>query len=271
MPELPEVETTRRGLEPWLVGKRVRKVQVAEPRLRWPVDPQLPALLQGRTLLAIERRAKYLLFRFKHGTLIGHLGMSGSMRITKPQDETRKHDRVYIEFSGARQLRFHDPRRFGFLLWTEQDPALHPRLRKLGPEPLGPAFDGATLADAARGRRVAAKSLLMDPAVVVGVGNIYANEALFRAGIRPSRPAGRIARARWDRLAVEVREVLASAIEQGGTTLRDFLGSDGEPGYFVQQLQVYDRGGEPCRRCEGTVRRTVIGQRATHFCPGCQS
>lgn len=270
MPELPEVETTRRGLEPWLVGRKVRRVEVRESRLRWPVDPELASKLRRRELLAIERRAKYLLFRFRNGTLIGHLGMSGSMRIAPPTEALRKHDHLSIDFGEEFELRYHDPRRFGFLLWTEDDPAQHPRLRDLGPEPLGEEFDGAYLAGKARGRKLSTKAFLMDSKVVVGVGNIYANEALHRAGIRPSRAAGRVAAARWDCLATEVRAVLREAIEDGGTTLRDFLGSDGEPGYFVQNLRVYDRAGEACPACGAPIRRSVIGQRATYFCASCQ-
>lgn len=270
MPELPEVETTRRGLTRWLVGRKVRRVEVREPRLRWPVEPELAGILRRRQLLALERRAKYLLFRFRHGTLIGHLGMSGSMRIAPPCEELRKHDHVRIDFGEERELRYHDPRRFGFLLWTEQDPLLHPRLCKLGPEPLEEEFDGSYLAARAQGRRLAVKAFVMDPQIVVGVGNIYASEALHRAGVRPSRAAGRIASARWDRLANEIRAVLSEAIQDGGTTLRDFLGSDGEPGYFVQNLRVYDRAGEPCLGCGRKIQRSVIGQRATYFCSGCQ-
>lgn len=271
MPELPEVETTRRGLQPHLVGKRVGKVEVLESRLRWPVPAELPKLLRARTLLAIDRRAKYLLFRFSHGTLIGHLGMSGSMRLCKSETSLRKHDHLRMRFGGGLELRYHDPRRFGFLLWTADAPKLHPRLSSLGPEPLGDSFDGAHLARAAQGRRIAVKPFLMDNKVVVGVGNIYANEALFRAGIRPGRAAGRISGPRYERLGHEVRAVLAEAIEQGGTTLRDFLGSDGEPGYFVQKLAVYDRAGEACRNCEARVQRVVLGQRASYYCPSCQS
>jgi formamidopyrimidine-DNA glycosylase len=270
VPELPEVETTRRGLTPLLTGKRVGKVEVLDSRLRWPVPKDLSTLLKGRTLRTIDRRAKYLLFRFSHGTLIGHLGMSGSMRVCPPSTALRKHDHVRIGFGRGLEFRYHDPRRFGFLLWTTQPAELHPRLIQLGPEPLGPDFDGSHLASVAAGRKIAVKPFLMDNQVVVGVGNIYANEALFRAGIRPSRAAGRIAAARWDRLAVEVREVLTEAIHDGGTTLRDFLHSDGEPGYFEQNLQVYDREGQPCCKCQGPIRRAVLGQRASYFCPRCQ-
>lgn len=270
MPELPEVETTRRGLAPQLTGKRVGKVEVLDARLRWPIPENLAGVLRGRCLRAIDRRAKYLLFRFSHGTLIGHLGMSGSMRVCAPATALRKHDHVRIGFGRDLEFRYHDPRRFGFLLWTEQPAELHPRLVKLGPEPLGPDFDGGHLARAAAGRKIAVKPFLMDNQVVVGVGNIYANEALFRAGIRPSRAAGRIAAARWDRLAVEVQAVLAEAIAEGGTTLRDFENSDGEPGYFVQSLQVYDREGQPCSQCSGPIQRAVLGQRASYYCPRCQ-
>jgi formamidopyrimidine-DNA glycosylase len=270
VPELPEVETTRRGLAPLLTGKRVGKVEVLDPRLRWPVPTNLGSLLRGRSLRAIDRRAKYLLFRFSNGTLIAHLGMSGSMRVCAPTTALRKHDHVRIGFGRELEFRYHDPRRFGFLLWTEQPAELHPRLVKLGPEPLGQEFDGSHLARTAAGRKIAVKPFLMDNQVVVGVGNIYANEALFRAGIRPSRAAGKIASTRWDRLAIEVKNVLAEAIQDGGTTLRDFLNSDGEPGYFVQKLQVYNREGQPCNECGGPIQRSVLGQRASYFCPRCQ-
>jgi formamidopyrimidine-DNA glycosylase len=268
MPELPEVETTRRGIAPHLLGQVIRGAIVRQPRLRWPV-PDLQGLLGGQRVQTVERRAKYLLLGFTRGTLIIHLGMSGSLRILPADSPPRPHDHVDLLF-GRHCLRLHDPRRFGAMLWAEGDPLAHPRLRGLGPEPLSAAFDGACLHQAARGRRVAIKSLLMDGKVVVGVGNIYATEALFRAGIHPNRAAARVSRARLDRLAGEVKAVLGQAIERGGTTLRDFLNESGEPGYFAQELFVYGRAGEPCKRCGTPILTRQIGQRASAFCPKCQ-
>lgn len=270
MPELPEVETTRLGLAPALVGRTLRTMAIHDSRLRWPVDSRLPQLLKGRKLLGLDRRAKYLLFRFSHGTLIGHLGMSGSMRVCPSSEALRKHDHVCLRFSRDCELRYHDPRRFGFLLWTEQAAEQHPRLANLGPEPLGENFDGATLARAAARRSIAVKPFLMDASVVVGVGNIYASESLFRAGIHPTRSVSRIATQRWQKLAAHVREVLAEAIKDGGTTLRDYRNSEGELGYFAQNLRVYERAGQPCVRCSTPIRRMVQAQRATYFCAKCQ-
>lgn len=268
MPELPEVETTRRGIAPHLAGQRIDSAVARTARLRWPLPP-LAELLAGATVRAVERRAKYLLLRFDHGTLIVHLGMSGSLRIVDRDSPARPHDHVDLVF-GRRCLRLHDPRRFGAMLWTDQDPLRHPRLRDLGPEPLGDQFDGDRLAQAARGRRVAIKNLIMDGHVVVGVGNIYATEALFLAGIHPGRSSRRIAQARLERLAGAIKGILGYAIERGGTTLRDFLNESGEPGYFAQELLVYGRAGEPCKRCGATIRSRRIGQRASAYCPHCQ-
>lgn len=268
MPELPEVETTRRGIAPHVLQRVVSGAVVRQPQLRWAV-PDLAALLTGRTVDAVERRAKYLLIRFAHGTLIIHLGMSGSLRVVPVDSPPRPHDHVDLQF-GSHCLRLHDPRRFGAVLWTTGDPLDHPRLRDLGPEPLSAAFDGAHLHRAARGRRTAIKSLLMDGRIVVGVGNIYATEALFRAGIHPQRASQRVSRQRLDVLAGEVKTVLAHAIERGGTTLRDFVNETGEPGYFAQELLVYGRAGEPCRRCSAIILTRQIGQRASAYCPRCQ-
>lgn len=271
MPELPEVETTRAGLAPHLVGSRVLRVEVREARLRWPVPEGLAQFLTGARLERLERRAKYLLFHFDRGTLIGHLGMSGSMRLVEPEVPWRTHDHVALTFEGPRQLRLNDPRRFGSLHWSTQEAlAGHFLMKHLGPEPLGDDFDGARLHGLARGRRAPVKAFLMDAKVVVGVGNIYANEALYRAGVHPLRAAGRISRARFDALAAAVRSVLGEAVAMGGTTLRDFVGSDGNPGYFRQSLDVYGRGGEPCRGCGGTLREVRLGQRTTVYCPRCQ-
>jgi len=268
MPELPEVETTRRGIEPHLLGQTIRGAVVRQPRLRWPV-PDLAGLLTGASVEAVERRGKYLLLRFAHGTLIIHLGMSGSLRVLPAGSPPRPHDHIDLLF-GRHCLRLHDPRRFGAVLWTTGDPLEHPRLRDLGPEPLSDRFDGAYLHAISRQRRIAIKSLLMDGKVVVGVGNIYASEALFRAGIHPQRTSHRVSRARLDRLASAVKAVLRYAIRRGGTTLRDFLNESGEPGYFAQELAVYGRAGEPCRVCGSTIKTRRIGQRASAFCPVCQ-
>ena len=268
MPELPEVETTRRGVAALLIGKTVSRVDVRNPNLRWPVS--LPRSLVGEHLEAVRRRAKYLLFEFQTGTLILHLGMSGSLRVLPVDAPLRKHDHIGIEFDRTQALRLHDPRRFGSVHWHEGDITEHWLLSSLGPEPLDPAFDGQLLKQRARGRRVAVKNFIMDSRVVVGVGNIYANEALFLAGIRPTVAAGRVTRKAYDRLAASVRRVLASAIEQGGTTLRDFVKEDGNPGYFRQSLNVYGREGQACRVCGATLTSIRLGQRATVFCKHCQ-
>ncbi|QXP86526.1 bifunctional DNA-formamidopyrimidine glycosylase/DNA-(apurinic or apyrimidinic site) lyase [Methylococcus capsulatus] len=270
MPELPEVETTRRGIAPHIAGRRIVDVRVREARLRWPVPADLGETLTGRRLTDVRRRGKYLLLDFDEGTLIAHLGMSGSLRICKPGFPPRKHDHVDLVFEGDICLRYHDPRRFGCLLWTAEPPERHPLLAALGPEPLDKAFDGAHLHRLAAGRNTAVKSFIMDSRVVAGVGNIYANEALFRAGIHPARPAGKISLARYRNLGEHIAEVLAASIEQGGTTLRDFVNESGAPGYFKQVLRVYDRAGQPCRVCGEPIRCMRLGQRATYYCPRCQ-
>ena len=269
MPELPEVETTRRGIEPHVVGQRVRRVIVRDARLRWPVPEDLDVRLSGQRIEAVERRAKYLLIRAESGTLIGHLGMSGSLRLVPAEQPPAKHEHVDIELESGLSLRYTDPRRFGALLWT-QDPHAHVLLSKLGPEPLTEAFDGGRLFELSRGRSMAVKRFIMDNAVVVGVGNIYAAEALFAAGIDPRRAAGSISRARYDRLAEEIKKVLARSIESGGTTLRDFIGGDGAPGYFKQELFVYGRKGEFCKLCGTGLKEIRLGQRASVYCGKCQ-
>ncbi len=270
MPELPEVETTRAGIEPHLLGQTVAAVEIRQPRLRWPIDPKLPRLLKQQRIEQVGRRGKYILIQVGDGTLILHLGMSGSLRITDPTLPMRKHDHAVMTLSGGKQLRLHDPRRFGALLWWEGDPADHPLLAKLGPEPLAPDFDGAYLHNASRHRRVSIKPFIMNSQVVVGVGNIYANEALFLAGIHPGRSAGRISRQRHDKLAISIQQVLRKAIRYGGSTLRDFVREDGQPGYFSQHLHVYDRAGEACSRCGTDIRKATLGQRSTFYCPRCQ-
>jgi formamidopyrimidine-DNA glycosylase len=269
MPELPEVETTRRGVEPYSRGCHVESLVVREPRLRWPVPEDLPDRLRGQLIRAVERRGKYLLFRTDEGSLLVHLGMSGSLRVLDRAEPPMRHDHVDILLREGHCLRFNDPRRFGCFLWLPPGDS-HPLLSHLGPEPLSEAFDGDFLYRRSRGRKAPVKSLVMDGKVVVGVGNIYANEALFLSGIHPARAAGRISRARYEALAKNIKQVLTSAIEQGGTTLRDFVGGDGKPGYFAQQLYVYGRGGEPCKRCGGALREVRLGQRSTVYCVACQ-
>jgi formamidopyrimidine-DNA glycosylase len=269
VPELPEVETTRRGLAPYVVGRSIAAVEVREPRLRWPVARSLPAKLTGQRIEALERRGKYLLFDTKAGTLLVHLGMSGSLRYLAEPPAHGLHDHVDMRFADGGLLRFNDPRRFGSWLLTSHV-AEHPLLKDLGPEPLSNDFTPSYLADTARGRRVAIKQHLMNSRVVVGVGNIYASEALFRAGIHPQRAAGKIARARFESLVDAVRAVLTDALEEGGTTLRNYVDGDGNPGYFRQSLNVYERADDPCKRCGTPIRRRVQGQRATYFCPRCQ-
>jgi formamidopyrimidine-DNA glycosylase len=269
MPELPEVETTRRGLEPYVVGRSIATVEVRERRLRWPIAHDLTRRLAEQRIEGLERRGKYLLFRTAAGTLVVHLGMSGSLRYLPALLAHGAHDHVDLHFVGGGALRFHDPRRFGSFHLT-RSPERHALLRSLGPEPLGPDFDADYLWQACRGRRVAIKPHLMNGRVVVGVGNIYANEALFRAGIHPARGAGRIARTRFEPLVACVRAVLTDAIEDGGTTLRDYVSGDAAPGYFRSRLRVYERAGEPCVGCGTPIRRRVLGQRASYFCPRCQ-
>ncbi len=268
MPELPEVEVTRRGIAPHLIGRRITSVAVREPRLRWPV-PAAVRRLAGRKVRAVNRRGKYLLLDCGTGHLLLHLGMSGSLRLVDAGAPPGKHDHVDIAF-GARLLRLRDPRRFGAVLWTSAPPEAHPLIRHLGVEPLSAALDGARLHAITRGRRTSIKQLLMDGRLIVGVGNIYASESLFLSGISPRRRAGTLTRARSVLLAAAVKKVLRAAIRAGGSTLRDFVGGDGASGYFQTRHLVYDRAGEPCRRCGAPIRRLVQGQRASFYCPNCQ-
>ena len=268
MPELPEVETTRRGLLPHLQGRRIQSVLLRRPDLRWPIPREVAQQLPGQRIADVRRRAKYLLLDTAAGSALLHLGMSGSLRVLPADTPLRAHDHVDITL-GDSVLRFNDPRRFGCLLW--QPPGeLHPLLAALGPEPLSDDFDGDYLHRRSRGRTAPVKSFLMDQSVVVGVGNIYAAEALFQAGISPLRPAGRVSRERYRALADAVRAILAHAITRGGTTLRDFINPDGAPGYFEQELTVYGRGGDACRRCGRALREAAIGQRASVWCGHCQ-
>ncbi len=270
MPELPEVETIRCGIEPFIKGRRVIQVSVRTPRLRWPVPADLASRLCGQTVQGVERRAKYLLLRTEVGTLLIHLGMSGFLRILQQPQPPGKHDHADIEFAGGICLRLNDVRRFGALLWLDGDPRHHSLLADLGPEPLSAELSGDYLYQRSKGRRLAVKPFIMDSRVVVGVGNIYASESLFRAGIDPARAAGRISLARYGCLATAIRQVLQEAIAAGGTTLRDFSDQHGRPGYFAQQLQVYGRAGEPCSGCGQAIVKIQLGQRSTYFCRQCQ-
>lgn len=269
MPELPEVETTRLGLVPRVVGRRIRDVVVREPRLRWPVPRDLAGRLRGERVQDIRRRGKYLLFAVGEGHLLVHLGMSGNLTVVGRDAPARPHDHVDIALDSGEIVRLNDPRRFGAMLWV-REPATHALLRDLGPEPFDETFGGEWLHRAARGRRVPVKQFVMDAHVVTGIGNIYASEALFAARIHPSRPAGRISRGRYDRLAAEARATLTRALARGGTTLRDFVGSDGQPGHFQQECAVYGREGLPCPACGAPVRATRHGGRSTYYCAACQ-
>lgn len=270
MPELPEVETTRRGVAPHVVGHKVADLRVYDRRLRWPVPSDLKARLRGRTIDRIDRRSKYLLFRIGTDTLLVHLGMTGSLRVHAEAPPRRTHDHVDVTFEHGVTLRYHDPRRFGAVLWISGPAERHRLLRDLGPEPLDSGFDGDYLWRATRRRRASIKLTLMDNHIVVGVGNIYANEALFRAGIRPTIAAGRLSRPRLARLVDETRAVLREAIAKGGSTLRDYVDSRGEPGYFQLGYYVYGRQGEACRICGTPVRLTRLGGRASYYCVRCQ-
>jgi formamidopyrimidine-DNA glycosylase len=270
MPELPEVETTRRGIAPHVTGRRIVKIDVYDRRLRWPVPADLEKRLRGATIDRVERRSKYLLFRMGEGTLLVHLGMTGTLRILHDAPPRAPHDHVDIALDDGTLLRYRDPRRFGAMLWLASTPASHPLLAALGPEPFDDAFDADYLWRTTRNRRAAIKLVLMDNHVVTGVGNIYANEALFRAGLRPSTPAHRLSRPRLARLVDAVRAVLTAAIAKGGSTLRDYVGSDGESGYFQLEYFVYGRAGEACRVCGRAIRQTRIGQRSSFHCVACQ-
>ena len=270
MPELPEVETTRRGLVPHLVGRRIRDVVVRNGNLRWPVPKDLRRRLKGEEVLGIRRRGKYLLFDCRKGHLLVHLGMSGKLSMVPGDHPPRTHDHVDILLEGDGAMRFTDPRRFGAMLWLEPPAEAHRLLAGLGLEPLSREFTGAALRACAKGRSVAVKQFLMNGRIVVGVGNIYASEALWQAQVRPTRGAGSLSAARWDRLAKSVRATLEKAIAAGGSTLRDFAAADGRPGYFQHDFSVYGRTGKPCRRCKSRVRVIRQGQRSTFYCPGCQ-
>lgn len=270
MPELPEVETTLRGIEPHLLGQTVSDIVIRNARLRWPIPENLPSLLRGQTVRGVRRRAKYLLVAFDHGTLLLHLGMSGSLRILRHGTAPEKHDHFDLVIANGQLLRLRDPRRFGAVLWHEGEVNGHPLLAQLGPEPLDAGFDADYLYRATRPRSAAIKLALMDNHFVVGVGNIYANEALFRAGIRPQLPAHKLSKARCAKLVLTIRQVLREAIEKGGSSLRDFIHSDGSSGYFQQHYFVYGRTGEPCKHCGAPIKQIKQGQRSSFYCALCQ-
>lgn len=270
MPELPEVETVCRGIAPHVSGKTIQELILRTRKLRLPLDPQLCLRLPGRVIGKVSRRAKYLLLEIDQGGLLIHLGMSGVLRIVPAGTTENKHDHVDLVFTDGTCLRLTDPRRFGIFLHSPADLLHHPLLKNLGPEPLDDSFKGDFLYRQSRGKSQSIKTFIMDQKIVVGVGNIYANEALFRAGIHPLRAAGRIGRQRYQHLVVAIKEVLTAAIAAGGTTISDFSNSDGRPGYFRQELQVYGRGDAPCRRCGGVIHSCRIGQRSTFYCPFCQ-
>jgi len=270
MPELPEVETTRRGITSHIINRNIVEVIVRQRQLRWPIPANLRKVLIGQSISRVDRRGKYLLLQTQAGTLLVHLGMSGSLRVIGKALPAEKHDHVDIVFENETVLRLRDPRRFGAMLWTSRDPLQHKLLKDLGVEPLTDNFSAEYLYQLSRLRKVAIKALIMDSHIVVGVGNIYANEALYLAGIRPSLAAKRISQQRVKKLVDAIKQVLTSAITNGGTTLRDFTREDGKPGYFQQQLNVYNRAGQPCKHCASPIKVIRQGQRATYYCSRCQ-
>jgi len=269
MPELPEVETTRRGILPYIDQQTVAEIIVRQAKLRWPIPPEIHQM-EGQKLESVTRRGKYLLLETAQGTALIHLGMSGSLRVIGAGIAPDKHDHVDFIFANGKAIRFHDPRRFGSVLWTTSDPLKHKLIRSLGPEPLSANFSGEYLYQRSRGRSVSIKQFIMNGQTVVGVGNIYACESLFKAGISPKRLAGKVSKARYIKLVAVIKEVLAQAIEQGGTTLKDFVQATGKPGYFQQQLNVYGRAGEACPSCNSSIKQVTQGQRSTFYCGKCQ-
>lgn len=270
MPELPEVETTRAGIEPHIIQQKVTQVIVRQANLRWPIPSELKSALKNQCIQAVLRRGKYLLLKTDAGTALFHLGMSGSLRILQVGVSPQKHDHVDIQFSNKVILRLNDPRRFGALLWTIEDPFQHPLLASLGPEPLTEDFSGDYLWQKAKGRKVAIKPFIMNNEIVVGVGNIYATEALFQAQIHPKRSANQIDKERYQLLTKCIKTILRKAIKKGGTTLKDFVNSKGNPGYFQQQLKVYGRSDLPCFVCQTKLKEIRLGQRSSVFCSKCQ-
>jgi formamidopyrimidine-DNA glycosylase len=271
MPELPEVETTRKGITPYVVGEVVKDIIIRQRQLRWPIPATLKRSLKNQLIQKLRRRAKYLLFYTDNGCIILHLGMSGSLRVLDNKTPHEKHDHVDIIFESGHILRFRDPRKFGSILWTKNDPLDHKLIHHLGPEPLSNEFNTDYLYARSRKRTQSIKVFIMNSSIVVGVGNIYASEALFRAGIKPARKAGSMSKARYEKLVIEIKSVLTEAIKKGGTTLRDFFNGDGKPGYFSQELQVYNREGKPCKKCKRKIKMVRLGQRSTFYCLHCQS
>lgn len=270
MPELPEVETTRRGISPHIIGKKITDITLRNASLRWPIPNDLNEKIQNKKVRYIERRGKYLLLSISNGHLIIHLGMSGSLRIIQGNDAPQKHDHLDVHFGKNLTLRYNDPRRFGAVLWTEEPLETHRLLHHLGPEPLTESFNADYLFIRSRKHTQPIKSWIMDSKVVVGVGNIYANESLFNAGIHPLKSPQKISLKQYQALVSEIKHVLSRAIERGGTTLRDFVGGDGKPGYFAQELNVYGRGGLPCPKCSKVLTEKRVAQRSTVYCVECQ-
>lgn len=270
MPELPEVETSRRGIEPHITQQKITSVNIRNPRLRWPVPENLPQLLKSQTIKQVTRRGKYLILELQHGSILIHLGMSGSLRIVSPTIPADKHDHIDICFSNNKILRLRDPRKFGCVLWAEHPVDGHKLISPLGPEPLSDDFNADYLYRHSRKRNTSIKSFIMNSHIVVGVGNIYACESLFKAGINPKRKAGRISVKSCERLVSNIKQTLTEAIKQGGTTLRDFTAEDGKPGYFAQQLSVYGRAGSACHQCGNEIKQITQQQRSTFYCSNCQ-
>lgn len=270
MPELPEVETTCKGIAPHLLNKTIEKIIIRQKKLRWPIPLSIKRKLPLQKIISVERRAKYILISTKTGTLLIHLGMSGSLRIINAKEDFDKHDHFELVLNNGKCLRLHDPRRFGSVLWTEKPILEHKLLCKLGPEPLSKDFTAKTLYESSRKRKVNIKQFIMNGHIVVGVGNIYASESLFLAGIHPRKAAGTISQARYTLLVAAIKKILKAAIKQGGTTLKDFTQSDGKPGYFQQQLNVYGKKGESCLNCKKPISHCILGQRATYYCTQCQ-
>lgn len=270
MPELPEVETTRAGISPHILGQRVQNLQIRQPSLRWVIPSNMAGYFEGNEISALSRRGKYLVLSTQLGSALIHLGMSGSLRICTTDEPLKKHDHWDMCFQNGQILRYHDPRRFGAFLWAGENPGQHKLIATLGPEPIESDFNPDYIYRLSRGRSLAIKNFLMSSQTVVGVGNIYASESLFRAGIHPAKAAGKVSLKRYQTLVAAVKEVLAEAIESGGSTLRDYVNGSGSPGYFQQKLSVYGRTGEPCLECTVPIRQLKIGQRSSFYCPQCQ-
>jgi formamidopyrimidine-DNA glycosylase len=270
MPELPEVETSRRGIEPHLRNRTITGITIRQHKLRWPIPKNLPSLAEGQKIRKVCRRAKYIYLKLDNGSIIIHLGMSGSLRICTSKTVPEKHDHIDIAVSNKKILRLRDPRKFGCVLWTADDIEQHKLIKSLGPEPLDDTFTAEYLHSKAKKRSCSIKSFIMNSHIVVGVGNIYASESLFKAGINPKRKAGNISLARLEKLVAAIKTTLLDSIEQGGTTLKDFTSEDGQPGYFAQKLLVYGRAGEPCTVCGNPIKQITQQARSTFYCPKCQ-